>query len=151
MIKDHVKVTGALTIQRYNEKGELTLEQFEDNLVVNAGKAFIAGRMGSSPPAVMTHMAIGAPSFVPSPLPQDTALSTELARVVMAPAGGTSSNNTVSYVGVFPAGTGTNSAITEAGIFSASSGGNMLCRTTFVGISKLITDTIVITWIITIS
>lgn len=151
MFHDTVKITGDLTIQRYNELGELTLEEHLTNLIVNTGKTFIAGRMGSSPPAVMTHMAIGAPSFVPSPLPQDTTLSTELARVVMSPAGGMSSGNTVTYVGTFPAGTGTNSAITEAGIFSASSGGNMLCRTTFVGISKLSTDNLVITWTITIS
>jgi hypothetical protein len=42
-------------------------------------------------------------------------------------------------------------AISEAGIFNASSGGTMLCRTVFPVVNKQASDTIAITWTITIS
>ena len=42
-------------------------------------------------------------------------------------------------------------AITEAGIFNALTAGTMLCRTTFPVVNKAAGDSIVITWVVTIS
>jgi len=41
--------------------------------------------------------------------------------------------------------------LTEAGIFNASTSGNMLCRTKFDVVNKSATDTLAITWVVTIS
>jgi len=146
MFSETLKVTGDVFIY----KDGVLIREIK-NLVVATGKNFIAGRLGTSPPSQMTHMAIGAPSTVLAPLPSDVALTTEIARVAVSPAGGTSLNNTVTYVATFPAGVGTNPAIAEAGIFSASSSGTMLCRTTFASINKAVGESVVIVWVITIS
>ena len=60
------------------------------------------------------------------------------------------STNTVTYVSSFEAGDGTG-AVTEAGIFNASSGGDMLCRTVFDVVNKQATDSMTITWTITLT
>ena len=58
--------------------------------------------------------------------------------------------NVVTYVGDWAAGDGTNSAIAEAGIFNASSVGTMLARATFTAINKGASDTLKITWTVTV-
>ena len=59
-------------------------------------------------------------------------------------------NNTITYVATFGAGDGTG-AVTEAGLFNASSGGSLLCRTVFSVVNKSSTDSMTITWVVTIS
>ena len=58
--------------------------------------------------------------------------------------------NTITYVATFPAGTGTG-ALTEAGILNAASTGNMLCRTVFGIVTKTSSDTVIITWNVTVA
>ena len=77
-----------------------------------------------------------------------TALVTEAARQSLTST--TVSSNTVEYVAAFAAGTGTG-AITEAGVLNAASGGTMLCRTVFSVVNKGASDSMTITWTITIS
>ena len=62
----------------------------------------------------------------------------------------TDSANVVTYVGNWAAGDGTNAAITEAGIFNAVSTGTMLARATFTAINKGASDTLAITWTLTV-
>jgi hypothetical protein len=69
-------------------------------------------------------------------------------RVVLTSA--TQTSNVVTYVASFTAGMSTG-AITEAGIFNALSSGSMLCRTTFPVVNKETGDSIVITWVVTLS
>ena len=78
----------------------------------------------------------------------DTALGTEAARVSLTST--TVTSNAVAYVASFAAGTGTG-AITEAGILNASSGGTLLCRTVFSVVNKAASDSMTITWTVTIS
>lgn len=151
MFNDKISVTGEVDIKKFNEAGELTEHRIIPNLVVNIGKNYIAGRMSGLPPTVMTHMALGAPSSSVAVLLSDTSLTTEIARVAVAIPGGTQVGSAVAFTATFPAGIGTNTSITEAGIFSASTFGNMLARTIFTAVNKLTTDTIVISWTITIS
>ncbi len=141
MINDGLKMTGAVAIAL---NGEVVQEI--PNLVVTAGKNFVASRMKDTTKAAMTHMAIGTNNT--SAAAGQTALSSEAARGALTST--TVSNNTIAYVETFAAGTGTG-AIVEAGVFNASSSGDMLCRTVFAVVNKGSADAMTITWTITVS
>lgn len=147
--QEFVKATGKLSVVLFDENGNIKQEREIPNLVVTVGKNWIASRMKDTGiPVQMSHMAVGSGTV--DPALGDTALGGELGRVALTTAGGTVSNNEVTYSATFPAGTGTG-AITEAGIFNASSGGTMLCRTEFAVVNKGSNDTVAISWKITIS
>jgi hypothetical protein len=141
MIKDPVKLTGSLQIHR---NGELVHEV--DNLVVTVGKEFVASRMVGTAQAVMSHMAVGTNATAAANA--NVALGAENGRVALA--SGAASGAVVTYSATFPAGTATG-AITEAGIFNAGSSGTMLCRTVFSAINKGASDSLTITWTVTVS
>mgnify|MGYP000651410841 FL=1 len=136
----------------FNLKGRVSIElngqtvQKIDNLVVTAGKVFVASRMKDATATAMSHMAVGTNSTAAAA--GDTALGSESARVALTST--TASTNTFIYVATFPAGTGT-AALTEAGILNASSGGTMLCRTVFTAVNKGSADSMTVTWTITVS
>lgn len=147
MIQDTIKMTGELKITVTNPDNNVVQEVVVPNLVVTAGKNWIAGRMyDTGIPDEMSHMAIGTGNTAAAA--GDTGLGTEAGRVALTST--TVTNNSVAYVATFPAGTGTG-AITEAGIFNASSGGTMLCRTVFSVINKGAADTLGITWTVTVN
>ena len=144
MIIDDLEITGALQIFLNNE-----IVHQCDNLVVTAGKNWVAGRFkDGSIPDEMSHMAIGSADTAAAA--GNTALATELNRIVLTTDGGTVSTNTVQYDATWsdssPA-----YAIKEAGIFNAASGGIMLARTVFAIINKGTDDTVSISWTITVS
>lgn len=147
MILDNLQFTGKLNIVKTSETGDKEFISV-DNLIVSAGKTFICSRIASNSPNVMTHMAVGTGNT--TAVLGDTTLQSELARVALTVSGGTPSSNTITYTGEFPAGTGTGS-LTEAGIFNASSGGTMIARTSFPVINKQASDTISITWVISLA
>lgn len=140
IVNDSIKATGHVTV-RLN--GDVVQEI--PNLVVTAGKNFIASRMTGSTTA-MSHMAIGSSSTAAAV--GDTALGAELGRVALSSSSTTGAVTT--YSATFPAGTGTG-AVVEAGILNAASSGTMLCRTTFAVVNKGANDTLTITWQVTIS
>jgi hypothetical protein len=144
MINDNFNLKGKVEVRLNDE-----VVREIDNLVVTAGKGFVASSMiktTSNSPAAMTHMAIG--SNTTNPAAGDTALGTELGRVALT--SGTVSGAVVTYVATFPAGTGTG-AVVEAGILNASSGGTLLCHTEFDVVNKGSADAITITWTVTVS
>jgi len=144
MINDNFNLKGKVEVRLNDE-----VVREIDNLVVTAGKGFVASSMiktTSNSPAAMTHMAIG--SNTTDPAAGDTALGTELGRVALT--SGTVSGAVVTYVATFPAGTGTG-AVVEAGILNASSGGTLLCHTEFSVVNKGSADAITITWTVTVS
>lgn len=142
-MNDGLKISGRLDIFLNGE-----IVQTVDNLVVTAGKTFVAARMANAASAVMSHMAIGTGSTAAAA--GDTTLVTENGRVALSAAGGTPSTNTVVYAATIPAGTGTG-AITEAGVLNASSAGTLLCRTVFSVVNKAAGDSMTITWTLTVS
>jgi hypothetical protein len=153
-LKENLGITGELTIQVFDETGNLKSATKVPNLVVTNGKNYIASRMAGTAATVMSHMAIGTGTG--TPIPGDLNLGTEASsgRQSMTFAADT---NTVTGTATFAAGQGTG-AITEAGIFnygtyaaSPSAGQFMLCRTTFPPVNKASGDSIAITWIITVS
>tara|TARA_R110000744_G_scaffold66907_2_gene136680 strand:- start:1072 stop:1497 length:426 start_codon:yes stop_codon:yes gene_type:complete len=141
MIYDNLKLTGKLSIA-INDM----IVQETDNLVVTAGKAYVASRMKDATATAMSHMAVGTGTV--DPAVGDTTLGTETARVALTST--TVTSTAVAYVATFSAGTGTG-ALTEAGILNASSGGTMLCRTEFGVINKGASDSMTITWTVTVS
>ena len=144
MVIDDLKLTGALKISLNDE-----IVHQCDNLVVTAGKNWVAGRFkDGSIPAEMSHMAIGSADTAPAA--GNTALATELNRIALTTDGGTVSTNTVQYDASWTSAAAAY-AIKEAGIFNASTGGTMLARTTFAVINKGTDDTVSISWTITVS
>ena len=121
MVNENLKLTGALTIALNDE-----VVHEVDNLVVTAGKNFVASRMKDTTKAAMTHMAVGTGTTTAAA--SQTALVTENDRNTLTST--TVTANAIAYVCTWAAGDAT-AALTEAGIFNASSGGDMLCRTVF--------------------
>ena len=62
MIQDSIKMTGELRITVTSPDGNITQETVVPNLVVTAGKNFIASRMKDATASAMSHMAIGTGS-----------------------------------------------------------------------------------------
>jgi hypothetical protein len=141
MINEELKLTGHVTVV-VNDK----VVQEIPNLVVTAGKGYVASRMKDTTDGAMSHMAVGTNSTAAAA--GDTALGTESGRVSLTST--TVSANVITYVATFPAGTAT-AALTEAAILNASSGGTMLCRTVYATVNKGASDAMTITWAITAS
>lgn len=145
-LNEDLKMKGELTVVVRAIDGTIKQEFNVPNLVVTVGKNYIASRMASNTSTVMSHMAIGTGTG--TPVAADTALGIEAGRVSVSSFSATT--NTVTATATFPAGTGTG-AITEAAILNAASAGTMLCRTTFPVVNKASSDSIAITWVITVS
>jgi len=141
MLHDNFKMIGHLTIA-INE----AVVQEVPNLVVTDGKEFVASRMKDASTAAMSHMAIGTGSAAAAA--SNAALGSEADRNALTST--TVSGTTVTYVATFGAGEGSG-AITEAGLFNAASAGVMLCRTVFAVVNKGASDSMTITWTVTVS
>ena len=141
MINDGLKLTGKLKIALNGE----TVQEI-DNLVVTDGKEYVASRMKDASATAMSHLAIGRGS--PAAAAGNSALGSELGRVALTSTA--VSGAVVTYTATFAAGTGTG-AVTEAGILNASSSGTLLCRTVFSVVNKGASDSMTITWTVTVS
>ena len=148
MIKtDELKVAGSVNVVIRDESGKQKENFTIPNLVVTTGLAYIASRMKDATATAMTHMTVGTGNTAAAA--GNTALETQLgSRVALTST--TDTSNSIAYVASFGAGVATG-ALTEAGIFNASTSGTMLCRTVFAVINKGASDTMTITWTITIS
>jgi len=140
---DTVALKGKLTISLNG-----TVVQETDNLVVTAGKNWIAQRMQGTSLGVMTHMAVGTGTTAAAV--GNTALVTEVSRVALTTSGGVVAAAVITFTTTYAAGVAT-AALTEAGIFNAASGGTMLARTVFSVINKAAADSMTISWDVTIS
>ena len=141
MLQDDLKMTGRLSIAVNDE-----VVQEVKNLVVTTGKGYVASRMKDATATAMSHMGVGTGSTAAAA--GDTALGSEVDRNALAST--TVSGANISYVATFAAGDGTG-ALTEAGLFNASSSGTMLCRTVFAVVNKGASDSMTITWTVTVS
>lgn len=148
-MNESLQVIGKLRIVLTDAQGRVKEDQLVNNTVMTVGKTFIASRMAGVASTVMTHMAVGSGTTNPTD-PAQTTLATELGRVALSTSGGSPSANVVTYSGTFGAGTGTG-AVTEAGIFNAASAGTMLCRVVFGVVTKGASDTMAITWTVTVN
>lgn len=147
MLDDSLKMVGNLIIVKTDSVGR-TEEYAYPNLVVSAGKDYIAARMSANTVNVMRAIAIG--SGTAAPALGNTTLATEITRVATTVTGGTATANSILYTATFPAGTGTGT-IAEAGIFNNTIAlGTMLCRTSFSSITKGAGDSITINWTVNV-
>ena len=136
-------------------KGKLTISlngkivQETENLVVTAGKEWVADRMKDTS-TVMTHMGVGTSSTAAALT--DTALVAQHSdgRQPLTTSGGVVAGAVITFHRTFAAADQTG-AITEAGIFTAATGGTMLARTVFGVVNKGALDTMTISWAVTIS
>lgn len=113
------------------------------NTVTTAGKNGIADQILAAPSLNKpTHMAVGTGT------PSGTALGVENDRNALTSK--TRANAVVTMVGDWAAGDAS-AALTEAGVFDAATTGNMWLSTTFAVINKGASDTLQITWTLTIS
>jgi hypothetical protein len=147
-MKDKFKLTGRVVI-RIN--GEIVRDI--KNLVVTAGHDWIASRMGGAGDAVMSHMAIGDGST--AAVIADTVLDNEIYRAALNTAGGVVLDNTITFELTLAADVPDVTApatttIKEAGIFNHATVGDMLARTVFSTVEKAETDTMTISWTITV-
>ena len=116
------------------------------NLITTAGKALISSRMVDANDAAPTHLAAGSDNTAAAA--GYTALGNELGRVALTSL--THSTNTFTAVATLGAGTATGS-IVEFGLLNASSSGTLLCRTVVSTITKGSSDSITVTWVVTVS
>ena len=145
MINEDLILTGSLKIEM---NGKLIREV--PNIVTTAGKEFVASSMvkTSNSPAAMTHMEVGTGTT--NPAAGDTALESAVSGSRTALTSSNVTGAAIAYLCTFAAGSGSG-ALTEAGIFNASSGGTMLCRTEFSVINKGASDSMTVTWTVTVS
>ena len=137
-------------------KGKLTISlngkivQETENLVVTAGKEWVASRMQGVTDGVMTHMGVGTGTT--AAVIANTALETQHGdgRQTLTTSGGAVAGAVITFHRTFSAGDQTG-AITEAGIFNHASAGDMLARTVFGVVNKGALDTMTISWAVTIS
>lgn len=148
--RENLKLTGRVDLTLRGPDGAVKDSRSIENLVVNAGLAYIASRMVGTAKGVMSHMGLGSGATAAAAGQTDlvSLLGSREALDSTTIAG--ANLNQVVYVAGFEAGDATG-AITEAGIFNAASGGDMLCRTTFAVVNKDASDTMTVTWTITLS
>lgn len=147
--EDVLSIRGHVLVELFDQSGGCVTTREVANLVVTAGKNHIADQLSSSPgQAAMGWMAIGTSATAPAA--GDTLLGAEIDRNALTSR--TDATNVVTYVGDWAAGDGTNSAIAEAGIFNVVTANTitLLARATFTAINKGASDTLKITWTVTV-
>lgn len=152
-ILDGINITGDVHIEVYDENGILKQKKDIPNLVVTTGKYYVAAKLAgitTGEGVTISHMAIGTGGAATAS--GDVALVSQLGtRQALISLTHTTGTTTLTASASFTPGIIT--IISEAGLFNSSTGvtSNMICRTTFGSISLTATDTIAISWTLTIN
>ena len=147
MKDEDLKVRGNLEIVLRDKTGKVKKKKKYKNLVVTTGLGFILSRMKDASAGVMSHVGLGSGTTAAAAGQTDLVSALGSREAIDS---SVVSGAAITYSTVFEAGDATG-AVTEAGIFNASSSGTMLCRTVFSVINKAATDTMSVTWSITLS
>lgn len=120
-----------------------------ENLVVDAGKAAVAGLINGVITNFFEYIAIGTGTV--APVAGDTALGAEITTGGGARAAGTTSRVTTDVTNdtaqvVLTYNFTASFAVTESGVFDSVSAGTMLCRQTFSVINVVNGDSLQVTW-----
>jgi hypothetical protein len=130
-------------IQLFDKDGNLKDERLIHNTVTTAGKNGVADQILASPTLTkIGWMAIGTGS------PAANALGTEIERIAFDTLARSGAVDTIETY--FGPGVGTG-ALTEAGTFDDVSAGNMWMSATFSVINKGASDSLQVTWTLTVS
>ena len=151
-MEDQIKVTGHISIELRDSKGDLKETREIKNLVVSVGKNFLAAWLAAASESTPFMQFVGLGTGTNPVTSGDTTLQTEFVGGGYGRPTGTvsASGATLQNTVTFSAGNGTG-AITEAGLFSASSSGTMFARQVFSVLNKLAGDTLQLTWQVTFS
>lgn len=149
-------VKGFVDVMVYDEFGKLKEERHYDNGITNVGFELIADRIADHSGFTgnqANYIALGTSSTAFAVT--QTALGSELsggsyARQQDTDATYTSGSKSFAISATFGAGVATG-ALTESGLFDASTTGNMMARQTFSTINVGASDSITVTWTITLS
>lgn len=136
---------GKVHLRLVGEDGEVKQEIRNNNLIVTAGLVQLAEIIALGT-GLFTHVACGTNTTAVDS--SQVALGAQTARVAMSDV--TPTGATVLYEANFPGGTGTGT-VEELGIFNASSGGDMLARVLTGTITKGASDTLFVSWTISLS
>lgn len=147
-MRDNLTPHGRLRIRHWRE-GLLLRDEEKNNLIVNAGKAAMAGLLMGAVSNFFDYIALGTSGTAAAAT--DTALGAEIStlggsRVAATLSRVTTSvtNDTAQFVGAWTF-SGT-LAIVEAGIFDTNAAGTMLSRQTFSAYNVVNGDSMTITW-----
>ena len=138
---EQIKVKGTV-IGRLIRAGKVVHEFEGNNLVVNAGKAYMASRLVGNSPAAMGYMAIGS-SIVSTAVDMTALQGTEHERVAATPS---AAGAIYTITGQFGASIAAEKSVAEIGIFNANSAGSMLARFTTTEFKINAGDTLDISW-----
>lgn len=144
-----IRVVGQLDLVLRDRMGRVKTRRRVRNLVTTVGKGVIANRMLAGPSqGAMTHMAVGTGGTAPAA--GDTTLQAEVGGSRTALTNASNAGNVTTYICTFGAGVGSG-VLQEAGLFNAAAAGLMQNRSTFAAITKDPTDSLSITWTVTIT
>jgi len=149
-MNENIKLKGQFNF-KHIRNGRVIDERTYDNIIVNDGKAAVAGLMLTDVTGIdkFDYIAIGTGTTAESAT--QTALVTEVMRANATGSRVTTNvtNDTAQLVATFNF---TSSyAITEAGVFNASTAGTMLCRKVFSAINVANGDSLQVTYKVTVS
>lgn len=139
--------TGRVTLTVLDSDMKVKEVREFDNLVVTTGCELIASQFCDETMEKPSHMAIGTGTTAPKKA--DTALETEVKRKAFK-TNASRVGATVTYQAEFGPTEGTG-AITEVGIFNHATAGTMLNRATFPVVNKQASDTLIVSWSVSIN
>jgi len=147
-LNEGLKVTGRIKLELFDESGNKKDEREINNLIVIAGKNYLAAWLIAATQADYFMKYIGLGEGTTAAQSTDTDLETPLASRVAGAL--TSSTNVWQNIASFGPGVNTG-AVTEAALFSENVAGTMFARQVFDVINKAAGDSLSVTWQVTIS
>jgi hypothetical protein len=146
-MKDSLKVKGHIDIVLRDVNGDILDERHIDNLVVTAGKNYLAAWLAAASQSGKFMSYVGLGEGMTAADVADVDLEDPLATRVLGTL--SSSTNVWQNIAVFGAGVDTG-AVTEAGLFSVVTSGTLFAHQVFDVINKGASDSLQITWQVTL-
>lgn len=150
---DTLKLSGKVKLVVVGSDGTIKDTREVKNLIVTSGLIYIGSRIKDNALAAMSHLAVGSGNTTPTAA--NTTLSAELSRIALSSV--TVTNNSIEFNAGFSSGTAI-SNIREAGIFNYGTATAtpsitqaMLCRSVFTAINKSVTDSLSVTWTLSLT
>lgn len=146
-VKDSLKAKGRVAIVLKDKDGQVKETRDIDNLVVTDGLQYIVSRMKNTTPTAMSHMQIGTGTT--NPAAGDADIETAFGSKESAASSIAGNGLSITYSATFGAHSGgTTPEITEAAITNngTDATGDILCRVEFPVVSKGPSDSITISW-----
>jgi len=151
-MEETIKLKGSVKVVLSGPDGQIKQQHEDHNLVVTAGKNYLAAWLQAASQAGKFMDFIGLGTGTTAAAAGDTTLQTEFSGGGYSRATGTLTNSTNTWTNsaTFNPGNATG-AVTEAGLFSASTVGTLFARQVFSAYNKQAGDTLTVQWTVTFS